>query len=169
MAWIDPPPAAAMAAARAKLSSLGALEGDRITDHGRAMASLPMGPEQAHMLLYGAARGGETAAMLAFLLQERGLGGRGEDLLARLDRWRTDRSPKAEAARQMARQWGKRAENWCLGWPVRHRLRAFAGRRFSRQSGQRRDASGEEWIAAGGRGWFLTRSHPWHARISGRG
>jgi ATP-dependent helicase HrpB len=73
MAWIDPPPAAAIGAARAKLTSLNALDTEgRITDHGRAMAALPMGPEQAHMLLYAAAHGAsEEAAGLALLLQER--------------------------------------------------------------------------------------------------
>jgi ATP-dependent helicase HrpB len=102
MAWIDPPPPAAMAAAQAKLTALGALDAQaRITPHGRAMAALPMAPEPAHMLLYAAERGAaETAARLALLLQERGLGGRGEDLAARLDRWQSDRSARAEASRE---------------------------------------------------------------------
>ena len=42
------------------------------------------------------------AAKLVVLTQERGLGGRGEDLLHRLDRWNADRSPRAEAARKLA-------------------------------------------------------------------
>jgi ATP-dependent helicase HrpB len=45
------------------------------------------------------------------LLQERALGGRGEDLQARMDRWRHDRGQKAETARQMARGWAKRARS----------------------------------------------------------
>jgi ATP-dependent helicase HrpB len=79
MAWIDPPPAAAMGAARAKLTSLGALEDGRITDHGRAMAALPMGPEQAHMLLYAAAWGigGRCTAGLAASGTRAGRAGRG--------------------------------------------------------------------------------------------
>jgi len=157
MAWIDPPPAAALSAARAKLVSLGALDGDRITDHGRAMASLPMGPEQAHILLYGAARGaGEAAAMLAFLLQERALGGRGEDLLARLDRWRSDRSAKAEAARQMAKQWARRAEKLVARIPGEAPpAGVLLAEGFPDNLAKRRDASGEEWLAAGGRGLVL--------------
>ncbi|RVU02341.1 ATP-dependent helicase HrpB [Novosphingobium umbonatum] len=163
MAWIDPPPAAALAAARAKLASLGALDGDgRITAHGRAMASLPMGPEQAHMLLYGAARGaGEAAAELAFLLQERGLGGRGDDLLARLERWRRDRSPKAEAARQMARGWARRAKGMVervAGEPPPEGVLLAEG--FPDNLAKRRDASGEEWLAAGGRGLALDPLSP---------
>ena len=162
MAWIDPPPPAALAAARAKLESLGALVEGRITVHGRAMASLPMGPEQAHMLLYGAARGaGEAAAEIALLLQERGLGGRGEDLLARLERWRRDRSPRADAARQMARNWARRAEK------LVERVGAEAppegvllAEGFPDNLAKRRDAKGEDWIAAGGRGLGLDPVSP---------
>ncbi|MDE2303735.1 MAG: DEAD/DEAH box helicase, partial [Sphingomonadales bacterium] len=106
LAWIDPPPAAAMAVARASLTTRGALAADgRITAHGRAMAALPMAPGHAHMLLFGAARGaGHAAAELALLLQERGLGGGGEDLALRRERWAADRSPRAAAARAMARR-----------------------------------------------------------------
>ena len=92
LAWLDPPPAAALNAARGKLEALGALDsGGRITPHGRAMAALPMDPPLAHMLLYAAQHGAESdAARLALLLQERGLGGRGEDLAQRFDRWNGD-------------------------------------------------------------------------------
>lgn len=110
-AWIDSPPAAALAAARAKLVSLGALDSEgKITPHGRSMARLPMDPPLAHMLLYAAEHGAaEDAARLALLLQERGLGGRGEDLAQRLDRWNADRSGRAEASRKLAARWAKLA------------------------------------------------------------
>jgi ATP-dependent helicase HrpB len=163
MAWIDPPPAPAVGAARAKLTLLNALDGEgRITDHGRAMAALPMGPEQAHMLLYAAAHGAaEEAARLALLLQERSLGGRGEDLAARMDRWRHDRAPKAETARQMARGWAKRAQGLVkrLGneAPPPGILLAEG---FPDNLAKRRDARGEEWIAAGGRGLVLDPLSP---------
>jgi len=162
MAWLDVPPVAAMAAARVKLESLGALVEGRITAHGVAMASLPMGPEQAHMLLYGAARGaGEAAAELAFLLQERGLGGRGEDLLARLERWRRDRSPKAEAARQMARNWARRAKGMVERVPGEAPPEGvLLAEGFPDNLARRRDARGEDWIAAGGRGLSLDPVSP---------
>jgi ATP-dependent helicase HrpB len=52
LAWLDPPPAAAMGQARELLSSLGALDGEgRITAHGRRMASLALHPRLAHMIL----------------------------------------------------------------------------------------------------------------------
>ncbi|WP_343610452.1 ATP-dependent helicase HrpB [Novosphingobium sp.] len=163
MAWIDSPPAAAMGAARAKLTSLNALDEEgRITDHGRAMAALPMGPEQAHMLLYAAAHGAsEEAAVLALLLQERALGGRGEDLAARADRWRHDRGAKAETARQMARNWAKRARSLVKQQtddaPPPGVLLAEG---FPDNLAKRRDAKGEEWIAAGGRGLILDPLSP---------
>jgi ATP-dependent helicase HrpB len=49
--WIDAPPLAAFAQARELLTDLDALDdAGRITQHGRAMASLPMHPRLAHML-----------------------------------------------------------------------------------------------------------------------
>jgi ATP-dependent helicase HrpB len=112
MAWIDPPPAAAMAAARGALVALGALDGEgRITAHGRAMARLPMEPALAHMLLFAARHGAaQDAARLALLLQERGLGGSGEDLARRFDRWQGDRGTRADASRKLAARWAAAAE-----------------------------------------------------------
>jgi len=165
MAWIDPPPTAAMAAAQAKLMALGAVDAEgRITPHGRAMAALPMAPEPAHMLLYAAARGaGETAAILALLLQERGLGGRGDDLLARLERWRSERGARAEASRQMARRWASRANELCTRSP-RDTEAPPAGvllaEAFPDNLARRRGSSGEEWLTTGGRGLRLDVASP---------
>ena len=163
MSWIDPPPAAALAAARAKLASLGALDAaGHITEHGRAMAALPMAPGEAHMLLYAAAHGAADAgARLALLLQERSLGGRGDDLAARMDRWGGDRSARAEAARQMARGWAKRARG--LVRPVDNDpppLGVLLAEGFPDNLARRRDATGEDWIAAGGRGLRLDQASP---------
>ncbi len=89
--WLDPPPAAGFAAARALLTDLGALDaGGRITEHGREMAAQPLHPRLAHMMVGARARGeaGE-AALLAALLSDRdplrGAGRRaGVDLRTRL-------------------------------------------------------------------------------------
>ena len=162
MAWIDPPPPAALAAGRAKLAGLGALDaGGVITPHGRAMAAMPMAPELAHMLLFAAGHGAEAeAARLALLLQERGLGGRGEDLLARMDRWRGDRSARAEAARKMAQGWARRARGMVAaagsagdGEEIPPGVLLAEG--FPDNLARRRDAKGEDWLAAGGRGLRL--------------
>lgn len=82
LAWLTPPPAAAVASARALLGELGALDDEgRITAHGRAMARLPLHPRLAHMLLAGCERGdGATALGVAALLSAR-------------DPWRTSRDP----------------------------------------------------------------------------
>jgi ATP-dependent helicase HrpB len=113
--WLDPPPAAAVAAARGRLQALDAIDGDgRISGRGRKVAALPMEPWQAAMLLFGAEHhSADEAAKLALLLQERGLGGRGEDLAQRLARWDADRSSRAEASRKLARTWAAKARALC--------------------------------------------------------
>lgn len=71
--WLDPPPAANLAAARALLTSLGALDkAGRITATGRQLGELPLHPRLAHMLIM-AKRMGQAglACDLAALLSER--------------------------------------------------------------------------------------------------
>ena len=82
LAFLTPPPAGAMAEARLLLQELGALDGaGRITDHGRAMAGLPLHPRLAHMLLSA----GKGAAPLAALIADRDpLQGAPADLALRL-------------------------------------------------------------------------------------
>nr|WP_217438539.1 ATP-dependent helicase HrpB [Fertoeibacter niger] len=69
LAFLTPPNPGVLAEARALLAALGALEDGRITDHGRALAALPLHPRLGHMLLR--AGGAADAAMLAALLAER--------------------------------------------------------------------------------------------------
>jgi ATP-dependent helicase HrpB len=195
LAWLDPPPDAALAAARERLVKLGALlrqaqdgRSWSITERGRRIASLPMEPWQAAMLLYGAEHGtANEAAKLALLLQERGLGGRGEDLAQRLARWNGDRGSRAEASRKLASSWAKRAQTLI---PVRPELvegpSLTSGAVREEKSGastssartglvplgallamalpdnlaRRRDASGESWLSAGGRGYSLDAASP---------
>ncbi len=93
LAFLTPPPAAHLAAARGLLHRLGALDADdHVTTHGRAMAELPMHPRLAHLLLRGAELGhGALAADLAAVLHEHGLSRRSRtDVAARL---RALRSP----------------------------------------------------------------------------
>lgn len=161
--WIDPPPAAALAAAMSTLQTLAALDRDgRITPHGRSMAALPMVPQLAHMLLYAAQHGAaRDAALLALLLQERGLGGRGEDLAARLDRWKGERGSRAEASRKLAQRWEKRAVE--LAGKVKDEpppLGILLAEAYPENIARRRDAIGEHWITAGGRGLRLDHASP---------
>ncbi|MGY6635150.1 MAG: ATP-dependent helicase HrpB [Alkalilacustris sp.] len=65
LAFLTPPPEGALREARGLLTALGALDrAGRVTDHGRAMAALPLHPRLAHMLL----QAGRSAAPLAALL-----------------------------------------------------------------------------------------------------
>jgi ATP-dependent helicase HrpB len=156
LAWIDAPPEAAVAEARARLATLGALDADgRPTAHGRAIAALPMAPRLAHMLLLAADK--RLAAEVAVLLQERGLGGNDADLELRLRRWRNDRGPKAQAARGLAERWVKLLKPApTAGGGVGSAI-ALA---FPDRVARRRDASGERWVSVGGRGFRLDPTSP---------
>ena len=184
--WLDPPPPAAVDEARRRLLALGALGQDgRPTPHGKAIAALPLPPRLAHMLIEAEARGwGRTAAEVAVLLSERGLGGNDVDLETRLRRWRGERGQRAEAARGLARRWAQ-----MLPFPGREGPKAaetpppeksrsarlptpgpsLPGRggvgeclalAFPDRLSKRRDPSGENWISAGGRGFRLDPHSP---------
>ncbi|KQZ15103.1 ATP-dependent helicase [Mesorhizobium sp. Root554] len=104
LAFLDPPPAPALNEARVLLGTLGAIDDTgRLTEAGAAMRRLALPVRLAHMVAEAAKTGhaGE-AAQLAVLLTERGLGGDSADLERRLMRFRADRSPRANAARQLA-------------------------------------------------------------------
>ena len=105
LAFLDPPPKPAWSEAVSLLKQLDALdEAGRITDEGRALAKLPLHPRLAHMIHRAEDKG--TAAELAVLMTERGLGGDDTDLARRLSRFRSDRSRRADDARTLARRWG---------------------------------------------------------------
>jgi ATP-dependent helicase HrpB len=108
----DTPPAAALAEARALLVSLGALDtSGRLTATGEAMRDVPLPARLAAMVVKAKPEGlGALAAELGVLLTERGLGGPGADLSARLAAWRNDRWDRARAARDLARRIGGKAD-----------------------------------------------------------
>jgi ATP-dependent helicase HrpB len=107
LAFLDPPPTAALAEARALLLELGAIDqAGRITDEGRTLRALPLPPRLARMVVDAGAEGsGSLAANIAAILSERGLGGDDVDLAHRLDVFRRDRSRRGEDARRMAKRW----------------------------------------------------------------
>lgn len=156
MNWIDPPPAAAVEEARARLLALDALDVDsRPTAHGRRIARLPLPPRLAHMLVrageFGMAR---TAAEIAVLLGERGLGGNDSDLELRLRRWRTERGQRAEAARRMAGRWAGLVDQTRAG-AIEHPVAACIALAYPDRIARRRDAAGGRWASVGGRGFVL--------------
>ncbi len=108
LAFLDPPPQAALSEAKTLLGELGAIDAQgRITEEGRKLRRLPLPPRLARMVVDAAAEGaGAEAAAIAAVLTERGLGGDDPDLRHRLDQFRRDRSRRAEDARAMVRRWG---------------------------------------------------------------
>jgi ATP-dependent helicase HrpB len=111
LAFLDAPPAPAVKEARAHLRGLDALDDDgRITAIGRRLRALPLPPRLAKMLV-GANEVGwlREAAELAAVLVERGLGGDAVDLNERIDRFRGDRSRRAEDMRRMIQGWQRSA------------------------------------------------------------
>ena len=178
--WLDPPPEASIASARERLEAMGALDGSgRLTEFGAQVAKLPMGPVHAALVLHGAQLGCvEGAARLALLLQERGLGGRSDDLAARLQRWDGDRSGRAEASRKLAARWADRGSHLASACPEpvegpyytsekKNGPSTSSGRAnfalvLSRPDyvARRRDAAGEDWLSVGGRGFKLDPASP---------
>lgn len=119
LAFLDPPPAPALAEARALLRDLDAIDAEgRLTSSGDRMRRLALPPRLAHMVAEGArTRSGREAAEIAMLLTERGLGGNDVDLDHRLRRFRADKGPRALAARNLARRIAERAGNGQAGEP----------------------------------------------------
>ena len=162
LALLDRPPAGALAEARRVLADIGALdETGSLTVHGQALASLPLPPRLAHMVLAGAAVGqARRAALIAVLLTEQGLGGRDADVGHRLDGLSRDRGQRAVAAVALAERWAK-----LVGGP---RLAAGAGPAddgrllalaYPERVAKARGGAGEFQLA-GGRGVFLDAADP---------
>ena len=159
LAWLDPPPAAAIEEARQRLRTLGAIGEDGCpTAHGRLVAALPLPPRLAHMLIEADARGwGGTASEAAVLVSERSLGGGDADLVVRLRRWRSDRGLRAAAARGLARRWLDLLPEARGG---RGPLGACLALAFPDRLSKRRDGSGADWLSVGGRGFRLDPASP---------
>jgi ATP-dependent helicase HrpB len=103
LAWVDAPPAAGMAVARAVLADIGAVDAHgRITPHGRALAPLGVHPRIGQLLLAAAGGGrgdvrlaAEVAAVLSDGDPLRGDGpGRDADLTSRVVAVRQGRAPR---------------------------------------------------------------------------
>ena len=158
--WLDAPPAAAVQQAHKLLMSVEALDAQgRITAHGTTLANLPLPPNLAHMVATAAHSGqAEDAAMLAVLLQERGLGGQSEDIDARFERFTRERGPKAEAARKLAQRIARLYNDKGRGEPLS--IGGLIATAFPERVAKRRDAKGEKWISAMGRGLQLDAASP---------
>ena len=158
--WLDAPPAAAIVEARKALLSLEATDhSGHITPHGRKLAAIPLPPNLAHMVVLAEASGqAELAAMLALLLQERGLGGQGEDIEARFERFSRERGGRSDAAKSLAKRIGKMVPSGGEAPPIS--VGALVATAYPDRLAKRRDAKGENWISAMGRGLRLDPASP---------
>ena len=163
-AWFEAPPAEAVAAARALLQRLGALDGDTLTPLGRRMQALPLPPRLARILIE--AGGARDAARACAILSERQLAPtRREattcDLLGSLDAW----ASLPPHVHQVARQIEELAAGIAAGaTPAGSRLapteadlrRAlFVG--YADRLARRREAQGTTLVLATGTGAVLGR------------
>ncbi|MBA4747930.1 MAG: ATP-dependent helicase HrpB, partial [Sphingopyxis sp.] len=155
LAWLDQPTPAAVADARARLEVIGAIGSDgRITNHGKALAAIPLPVAMAHMLVTAQ---DERAAELAVLLTEPGLGGRNVDVEQRWRSWQAARGERAEGARRLARRLSKLAKSrdharandgeWSVG--------ALLALAWPDRVSQRRGAARGDYLSAGGRAFRL--------------
>src|SRR5262245_32295391 len=152
LAFLDPPPQAALTEAKTLLTELSAIDRDgRITDEGRQLRNLPLPPRLARMVVDAAAEGaGMLAANIAAVLTERGLGGDDVDLGHRLHQFRRDRSRRAEDARAMAQRWaqmvgGKKDDD-------EHAAGALLALAYPDRIAKNRGGSGGVFLLANGRG-----------------
>ena len=137
--FLDPPPGPAWNEAVGLLRELEALDDSgRITAEGQALARLPLHPRLGHMIHRAASEDDAlTAAQLAVLLGERGLGGDGTDLTHRLERFRRERGKRADEAHGLARRWAGMVGNSGSGGEIgRHLARAYPDR-VAQQAGAR--------------------------------
>jgi ATP-dependent helicase HrpB len=166
--FLTPPPEGTLNEARALLHMLGALDGTldgtgRITDHGRALARLPLHPRLGHMLLTAGAK----SAPLAALLSERDpLRGAPSDLSLRLEALR---DPKAF----------QRNRTYQLNQGALHRIKdetkrllrsagpddiptpaVQAALAYPDRIGQRRKGDAPRFVLSGGKGAVLDASDP---------
>jgi len=159
LAFLDPPPAAALAEARALLNELGALDPDgRLTETGARLRALPLPPRLARMVTV-AAKSGEAraAADLAAVLVERGLGGDDVDLDTRVERFRRDRGGRSADMRRLAEGWARIAGGGPDAGPIpAGRLLALA---YPDRVARARGRDGE-FVMASGRAGRLDPASP---------
>ncbi|WP_297693553.1 ATP-dependent helicase HrpB [Phenylobacterium sp.] len=154
LAFLDPPPAAAYAEARALLTRLEALTPEGVlTAHGRALSEFPLAPRLAHMVLKAADTGqAPRASRIAALVSEHNLGGRDVDLRHRLAAIDRDRSPHARDAKALAERWARLTRQAGGGEPLSDGLiLAFA---YPERIARARGPLGEFQLTSG-RGAFL--------------
>lgn len=197
LAFLTPPNPGVLAEARALLTALGCFSPlqdpagqnpaapQRLTDHGRALAALPLHPRLGHMLLRAA--GTPEAATLAALLAERDpVRTAPPDLALRMaairdpkrfeaDHPYTAHRPTIERIREEARRLGRAvARNGGAPSPAPHpasqhpplSLAQMAALAYPDRIGLRRKGDAPRWVLSGGKGAAMDAGLPLsHARL----
>jgi ATP-dependent helicase HrpB len=160
LAFLDPPPRAALSEATALLTDLGAIDrAGRITEEGRKLRALPLPPRLARMVVDAAAEGaGEMAAGIAAVVTERGLGGDDVDLRHRLDNFRRDRSKRADDARAMVRRWAETAGGKAA--PSEHSPGSLLALAYPDRIAKNRGSGSGSFLLANGRGGNVDPASP---------
>ncbi|MEX0365451.1 MAG: ATP-dependent helicase HrpB [Ruegeria sp.] len=160
LAFLTAPPEGALAEARALLAMLGALDGKgRITEHGRALAALPLHPRLGHMLVTA----GAEAAPLAALMAERDpLRGAPADLALRLEALRDPKAFQRNRPYQvnmgvLDRIKGevRRLRAQAKGTGAGLSPAAMAALAYPDRIGQRRKGDAPRYVLSGGKGAVL--------------
>ncbi len=164
--FLDPPPGPALAEARALLDGLGALEGGRITAHGRALAGRPLHPRLAHMLVTGEDEDvGAEAALAAALLSERDPLGPGApaDLALRVEAVLRPRSAPAVdrgALERIRAEAGRLSTARADPDRARARLGSLLAAAYPDRVALRRPGEAPRYLLSGGRGATLAPDDP---------
>jgi len=162
LAFLDPPPNAALAEAKALLTALGAIDADgRITEEGRQLRRLPLPPRLARMVVDAARLGeGIVAAEIAALISERGLGGDDVDMRERLGALHRDRAPRARDARAMAQRWAAVVEAPLRRVKSELSVGALIALAFPERIAKNRGGAAGAFVLANGRGANLDPASP---------
>ena len=162
LAFLDPPPNAALAEAKALLTALGAIDADgRITEEGRQLRRLPLPPRLARMVVDAARLGeGMVAAEIAALISERGLGGDDVDMRERLGALHRDRAPRARDARAMAQRWAAVVEAPLRRVKSELSVGALIALAFPERIAKNRGGAAGAFVLANGRGANLDPASP---------
>ncbi|TCS67529.1 ATP-dependent helicase HrpB [Primorskyibacter sedentarius] len=164
MPFLTQPNPGALAEAQALLRMLGALdESGRITDHGKALAALPLHPRLGHMLV----RAGRGAALLAALLADRDpLRGAPVDLALRLEALRDPKAyakhrpwPADRGAVSRIRTEAKRLERSAKG-DGQLSPAAMAALAYPDRVGLRRSGEAPRYVLSGGKGAVMGDADP---------
>ncbi len=158
--FLTPPSAGALTEARDLLRSLGALDDDdHITDHGRALATLPLHPRLGHMLQVA----GRQAAPLAALLATRDpLRGASADLSLRLRALRERYDGPGTVSPATIKQIREEAARLGKGLTEKPRLSIAqqAALAYPDRVGLRRKGDAPRYVLSGGKGAVFAADDP---------